>query len=180
MNKTVLISVGAIAIVGLFVLAYTLAGSKTSPVSTTQNVPAGEQSQNLPPGSTNLNTTGSVVEPIVAGTTVQAADFLSDPAVVKDANNPGYYSVGYQAVDNPPYAITYISDTNYFNIALLQEPIGPVRKDAEQYLMAHLGITAEKMCQLDYMVSVPEWVNSQFAGKSLGFSFCPGAVTLPK
>ena len=103
--------------------------------------------------------------------------------------NAGYYYLGYHmkegfpdptASDNPPYVISYIDSTQYFNIALLQEPIGSVREEAQQYLMQHLGISQDQMCRLNYMVSVPDRVNSQFSSKNLGFSFCPGATVLPK
>jgi len=50
----------------------------------------------------------------------------------------------------------------------------------ERDLMAKLGITEDAMCQLNYMVSVPYWVNEYYAGESLGFSFCPGATQLPQ
>ncbi len=125
----------------------------------------------------------------VGGGTIQANNFINDPTTAKDPINQGYYYLGYHvnegisdptATDNPPYIIEYISATQYFNIALLQEPIGWVREEAQQYLMAHLAITQTQLCRLNYMVSVPDRVNSQFSGKNLGFSFCPGATVLPK
>lgn len=123
------------------------------------------------------------------GGTIQTKDFMEDPATVKDPINPGYYYLGYHvyegvsdptATENPPYIITYINATQYFNIALLQEPIGSVREEMQQYLTVHLGISEDEMCGLKYMVSVPNRVNSQFSGRNLGFSFCPGATPLPK
>ena len=101
--------------------------------------------------------------------------------------NPGYYYLGYHyangtsdptASNDPPYLIEYISTTQYFNISLLHEPLGQIRQQAEQYLMAHTGLTQNQMCQIKYMVSVPSSVNQVYAGTNLGFSFCPGAVQL--
>ncbi len=123
------------------------------------------------------------------GVFVRVTNFLKDPATVQDPINAGLYYLGYHinegfpdatATANPPYIIEYISATQYFSIALLQEPIGTVRAVAEQYLIEHLGITQSQMCQLNYTLSVPNSVNSQYAGKDLGFSFCPGATVLPQ
>jgi hypothetical protein len=122
------------------------------------------------------------------GGTIQVKDFENDPVFAKDPVNSGYYYFGYHfsqgvsdstATDTPPYVIEYIGSTQYFSIALLQEPIGQSRQEMEQYLMTHLGITQNQMCQLKYMVSVPASVDPTYAGTGLGFSFCPGATQLP-
>jgi hypothetical protein len=122
------------------------------------------------------------------GTILMVRDFLR-ASTTGEYPNVGYYYLGYHtasagvvdatATDNPPYLISYISATQYFNIALLQEPLGAIRSDAEQFLMTDLGISQDEMCRINYMVSVPDRVNSLYAGKNLGFSFCPGAVKLP-
>ena len=186
MNKTFII-VGVLSAVGvLFGVAVWLTGShKPTPTS-----PSSTQNVGLPvaPAAQQI-TTVTVVTASSSGSGVQAIDFIHDPTTVKDSNNAGYYYLGYHtkqsasdqaATTSPPYLITYISATNYFNISLLQEPIGPVRAEAEQYLMSRLGISQSQMCQLDYMVSVPDRVNTQFSDRNLGFSFCPGATVLPK
>lgn len=126
--------------------------------------------------------------PINSGASVQTRDFLKDPRTVADQINPGYYYLGYHtstgpndstATADPPYIIEYIATTHYFNIGLYKEPIGEARKNAESYLTNALGISAQALCTLKYMVSVPERVNATYAGQNLGFSFCPGAVKLP-
>lgn len=195
MNKTLLISTGTIVVVGLIVLAFWLI-SPNSKTSTT-NFPTGQNVLPIanPVGNpvvTAATTSVSGIGMIVAGASgesIQTSNFINDPATAKDPINSGYYYLGYHvnegvpdatATDNPPYVIEYISATQYFNIALLQEPIGQVRKDAQQYLISHLGISQSQMCQLNYMVSVPWSVNQQFTGRNLGFSFCPGATHLPK
>ncbi len=186
MHKTFII-VGVLGVIGvLFGVAVWLTGShKSAPTS-----PSSTQNVGLPVApAVQQTTTVTVITASSSEGWVQTVDFIHDPTTVKDSNNAGYYYLGYHtkqstsdqtATTTPPYLITYISATNYFNISLLQEPIGPVREEAEQYLMARLGITQEQMCQLDYMVSVPDRVNTQFSGRNLGFSFCPGATVLPK
>lgn len=192
MNKTLLFGLGGIIFIGFFVLAFQLTNPVAPPSVGTSITPNTEQ-----PGTPSGQNVTTVLPVPVATTSatsansgaIQKIDFLSDPTTIKDPINPGYYYLGYHvnegipdptATENPPYIIMYISATNYFNIGLFQEPIGPIRAAAEQYLLTRLGISQAEMCQLDYMVSVPDRVNSQFAGKNLGFSFCPGAVLLPK
>jgi len=142
-------------------------------------------------GAQNGQTTGGTtyMVPISSGASIATKDFLRDPATVSDPVNPGYYYLGYHqstgpadatAMADPPYVIAYIATTHYFNIGLYQEPIGQVRKEAEQYLLKMLGISQEAACALKYMVSVPEDVNAIYASQNLGFSFCPGATILPK
>lgn len=110
--------------------------------------------------------------------------FLQNPDVTADVNNPGNYFIGNEPktdteVGSQPYVITYTADTKYFNITLTQEPIGKVRQSAELYLMDSLSLSKDQMCALNYGVYTPTFVNSQYAGTNLGFSFCPGAVKLP-
>lgn len=114
----------------------------------------------------------------------QPRSILDFPDTKEDPENPGYYYLRYQtfgddAVQEPPYLIAYIAETQYFNIVLRTEPIGEVRKAVEDFLLQRLELTEDEMCRLNYTVAVPAFVNSEFSGTNLGFSFCPGAVPLP-
>ncbi len=119
-------------------------------------------------------------------TATQSGDILSNPDTYTDPVNKGTYYLGYHMSDasaaatseNPPYVISYMPATHYFNIVLLQEPIGEVRKLAEQYLMSRLDLTQDEMCRLNYSVGVPNSVSQLYAGSDLRFSFCSGATTL--
>jgi len=190
-----IISTGVVIVVGLLAFVFWFAGSSSqTPSTNTQNVglPIANSVGNTTTTVTGIATSTPDTGMSVAGAgggAVHTNNFITDPTTVKDPINLGYYYLGYHvyegisdstATNNPPYIIMYISATQYFNVALLQEPIGATRTEAEQYLMAHLGISQDQMCKLNYMVSVPDHVNSQFAGKNLGFSFCPGATVLPK
>src|SRR3989344_34805 len=126
--------------------------------------------------------------PTSSGTSIYAKDFLTDPATVSDQVNTGHYYLGYHeyagvpdstATDDPPYVIEYIASTHFFIIVLLQEPLGAIRKDVEDYLMTHLGISQDEMCQLKYQLGVPARISTRYAGTDLRFSFCPGATVLP-
>lgn len=154
-------------------------GSSTLPTSS--NVPISTFGNPAQVTSTTIAGSG--------GTVISANDFLN-ASTTGEYPTAGYFYLGYHTPDtrvvdttatsSPPYLIGYIAATQYFGIELLSEPIGTTRATAEQFLMANLGISQSQMCQLSYMVTVPNSVNSQFSGKNLGFSFCPGATTLPK
>jgi hypothetical protein len=198
MNRALVLSIGVI--VGLTVLVFWFIGGRHSQTAISGTQPVGLPVANsvgnstdttVPTGVTSATSSlGSTISiSTVSGGVIQTSNFISDPATAKDPVNTGYYYLGYHvnegapdatATSTPPYIIEYIAPTEYFNIALLQEPIGSVRGEAEQYLMAHLGISESQMCQLNYMVSVPDSVNDYYASQNLGFSFCPGAVTLPQ
>ncbi len=146
--------------------------SSTPTPSTTSVFP----SSGVATSSTSITVTAS------NGTSIQTKDFLADPATAPDPVNNGYYYLGYNnfgGQTDVPYMIEYISSTKYFNIELLQEPLGSNRKSAETYLMEHLNITQQQMCNLNYTIGVPDSVNPVYSGENLGFSFCPGAVKLP-
>ncbi len=122
------------------------------------------------------------------GSTMYVKDFTKDSATKKSTSNSGYYYLGYHydeglndptASENPPYVIEYIEETQHFSVSLLQEPLKDTRKKAEQYLLSKLGVAQGQLCKLKYSVSVPARVNADYAATNLGFSFCPGAETLP-
>ena len=109
-----------------------------------------------------------------------------------DIQNPGSYilagSAGYCLADGTcphgastdEFNISYNSASSFFNIVLLKEPLGATRVATEQFLGDRLGLSEQDMCVLNYFVGTPYYVSENFSGKNLGFSFCPGATTLPK
>lgn len=111
-------------------------------------------------------------------------DFLTSPDTYQDPVNAGYYSLGnpinQTATSTTPYLIMYIESTRFFTIELVQEPIGEARTQTELYLEQRLGLSPSDLCKLNYTLSVPVSVSQEYAGKNLGFSFCPGATVLPK
>lgn len=119
-------------------------------------------------------------------------DFIHNGETAADVENAGSYllagSAGYCLADgtcphgaaSTDFAISYNAQTGVFTIALLKEPLGPVRTEAEQFLEARLGVYGEQLCELNYYLGTPASVNDTFAGKNLGFSFCRGATELPQ
>ncbi len=80
---------------------------------------------------------------------------------------------------DPEYQIIYFPADQSILVAILKEPIGEVRERATVDLVARLGISQSELCSLIAQVSVSQFVNEFYAGKSLGFPSCPGSVTLP-
>ena len=188
MNNRALWIIGGLTVLVLVVVAWFLLASTTKePVPATDiTLPsAGDTGQEN--GSSGSAKT--ILLPTGTGTSIETKDFLIDQETVADPVNAGHYYLGYHepegvtdptATENPPYVVEYLANTHFFIIVLGQEPLGSVRKDMEQYLMTHLGLTRDGMCQLKYQVGVPARVNAQYAGTDLRFSFCPGATVLPE
>lgn len=167
MNKTILILLGVVVVMVVVGSGIWFA-IQPSPENTVQEPVTF-------PTSSNTNSTG----------TNQQISFLENPEVYPDPNNPGTYYIQYRQPDESepadmPYLIQYIEETRYFNIGLIQEPLGENRRKAEVKIMQVVGITKEQMCYLNYAVYASNSVNSQYSGQNLGFSFCPDAVRLPQ
>jgi len=190
--KWYLIIGSAIVVIG-GVLALLFSGS---PKEDTATIPA----PGLPMASSTTSTggvSGLSMEPTVSfatpgGAVATVKNFIRNGETVPDVQNPGSYvlagSVGYCLADGTcpsgasttDFNISYNEQTHFFNIVLLKEPLGTVRLAAEQFLTDRLGLTGQEACNLNYFVGTPYWVNEAYDDKNLGFSFCPGATTLPK
>jgi len=155
--------------------------------------------QDLSVSFPSSGSTGTVMNDQLTDRTVESADgtpllvkdFISNGVTYKDPANDGSYylagTLGYCLEDGtcpdtgtPHFSILYLSEGETFIISLDEEPLGTSRLEAEAYLRRTLGITNEQMCSLDYTVGTTVYVNSVFGSmNTLGFSFCPNAVTLP-
>lgn len=148
------------------------------------------------PVSTTTATTGGEVDtlelPASGGGSVVVKDFINNGSTIPDTANPGRYllagDLGYcpegsnacKAAPAENFLVYYNSDEQSFTIALTDEPLGEARRAAERFMEETLGITKPQLCQLVYYVGVDSYTNEQYAGKNLGFSFCPGATKLPQ
>lgn len=114
------------------------------------------------------------------GSTVEVSNFTKDTDTKADPQNPGFYLVGQGsgAARDASFDITYIADTDFFNVSLMQAPIKDARRRAEIYLMSTLGLNEEEVCALRYSVAVPAFVDESYSGTDLRFSFCTDAVPL--
>jgi len=104
-------------------------------------------------------------------------DFIHNNSTVADSSNAGNYYLAESSTDG--YSIGYRVPAQFFTIALEKEPLGQTRAVAEDFLLLTLGITESQLCNLNYYIGTDVHTNSIYAGKNLGFSFCPGATELP-
>jgi hypothetical protein len=188
MKKTFIFSLIAVVLLGAFVLYLILQKPSTSPTST--------QTQTQNPYYSGGSSNATSVTPSPVGTTTTTASFtvtarFGPPIVVHDfrldlqtatsSTIPGHYFIS-GGLDpwetEAPYSTFYVEKDQSFTVTLLQEPLAVTRKTAEANLMAKLNISQVDMCRLRYYISVPNDLNPIYAGKNLGFSFCPGATQL--
>ena len=185
--------IAAIAVIVILVIA----GFFTWSFFTTKPSSSLSVSQNTFPNSSSTpltSTTGngsSMSITLNDGSSVQTRDFLNNGITIEDpANKATYYLAGSSgacssngtcpiAGSSTDYTIVYYPIDGSFGVGLATEPLGAVRKEAEQYLMNTLGLSEQQMCSLKYTVMTTTYVSQQFGGENLGFSFCPNAVVLP-
>ncbi len=186
-NKIVLICCVTVLITGLLLIIFL---NKDKSVNQNEdyidNFP--ETSSNVEPNEITSENTLSLK--LVNGEILVVKNFINDGNTVNDVVNPGRYilagSAGYclengycpeSVVSTDGFSIVYDETWKAFNI-LLQVPIAQNRFKAEQFLLERLGTTKESLCNIEYYVGVTSYVNPEYAGMNLGFSFCPGSVEL--
>ncbi|MBA3789496.1 hypothetical protein H0X32_03880 [Patescibacteria group bacterium] len=192
MNRKFLILAILLILIGIL-----LAGFLVYKYITPAPQPPGSQNQitfpssgtgtgNIPPGPS----TAQMPVGTQSGNTIQVKDFIHNGETISDVENTGSYllagSLGYclpnikcTAATSTNFNIGFDSKAQAFTIALLKEPIGNARHEAEQFLISRLGIPAEELCSLNYYVGTTYFVNESYDSGNLGFSFCPGATKLP-
>lgn len=190
------IFLGAIVIAILWYVVFAPKAPPPPPPLSTGTLPISGSIRPTPSTSSPSATT-TQGEPAVEITTyggniVLAKDFIHNGTTINDTANSGWYllagNLGYctadpkqcQAAPANNFSVYYDSAVQSFIITLTEEPLGQARSDAEQFLLATLGLTQSQMCSLSYLIGVTKYVSEQYAGKNIGFSFCPGATTLPK
>lgn len=151
-------------------------------------------SVNVPVNPSNPSS-GRDTEPTISisgqnGSSFVTKDFIHNGETASDVVNPGNYylagSIGYCLADGrcpagattTDFNVSYDSNHSSFSILLLEEPLGQSRLHAETFLEEKLGLTEAQLCGLNYWLGTTYWVNEIYAGKNLGFSFCPGATQL--
>jgi hypothetical protein len=176
-----------LVILGLIVLSILGAGvyillqpKQTPPEKQPVTLPTSGTSVTPTPSSFATSSSSLLVLTAVDGAKIETRNFLDDPDTWADPVNEGYYQLGFSNATDPEFIVTYIESTQYFNIALLKEPLGEVRKHAEQFFLQRLGVSTRDACRLAYTISTNSRVSTLYGGTSLGFSFCPGATKLPE
>ncbi|MDB5194936.1 MAG: hypothetical protein JWO84_120 [Parcubacteria group bacterium] len=186
MNKKILIAAGILLLVLLLIAGLVLAFAKKSAAPGTPSSPSFPQSS----GTTIPSGTPTQTITTANGNGLIVKDFIHNGETISDTQNPGSYllagQLGYclpstrcSAATSTDFNIGYNETNQAFTVALLTEPLGQARLNAEQFLEDRLGLTKDELCKLNYYVGTTYWVNERYAAGNLGFSSCPGATKLP-
>ncbi|MES2994802.1 MAG: hypothetical protein V4681_02120 [Patescibacteria group bacterium] len=189
MNKKLLILIASIVLLALAAVAFLLLRTPST------GEPEQPDGGTLFPGGGNIlpgtPVTGRMMIYGRGDTEFEVNDFMHDQVTVADVVNPGNYvlagELGYcladgtcpRGADTPTFSISFNDEDDTFNIVLLAEPLGEVRRAAETHLQSRLGLSNEVMCELNYYVGTPSFVNASYSNGNMGFSYCSGAVKLP-
>ena len=189
MNKKLWILVAAVLLLALAAIAFLLL---RTPIP---NEPQQPDGGTLFPGGGNIlpgtSVTGRMMIYGRGDTEFEVNDFIQDQITVADVVNTGHYvlagELGYcladgtcpKGADTSTFSISFNDEDDTFNIVLLAEPLGEVRREAETHLQNRLGLSNEVMCELNYYIGTPSFVNDSYSNGNMGFSYCSGAVKLP-
>ncbi len=137
----------------------------------------------LPAGSTGTST-GQVVagSAFIELQTAAGEIVINDPRERSGVVGMGDGMYALTTLENETttsFGVIFNEADGSFAIGLESEPLGETRRQAEQYLLSLLGITDQALCSLNVYVGTTVYVNTFYAGKNLGLSFCPGSVQLP-
>ena len=104
---------------------------------------------------------------------------VSDEALVKNIKATEIEAGFYEMTDDPKaYGIYYLADGGNVTVNLYGADTKSSRLAAEKYLLSTLKFTKEQLCSVVVQVVTNEYENPELAGRSLGLSFCPGALAL--
>lgn len=111
---------------------------------------------------------------------IRVNNFLrSDAAEKIDGVEYPLYELEDTSEENDLFSVNYAADYSYFNIVLYGEDLKNSREQAERFLSSLLGISEYNLCFLNYSVGVTISTNEELARyQNLGFSQCPGSITL--
>ena len=190
MKRIILVTVIIILLVALTGIIFVLTQHKQLPSNNSSSSTSTFPISGNSPQSNTSNGSGSYSVVNTMGGMITTKYFIHNGKTVVDAlNSDDYYLAGSPVYctnsscpSAPPSGDYYVvsrQSAKAFIIGLLNEPLGNSRQEAEQFLMGTLGISENQMCNLNYYVLATSDVNSVYAGKNLGFSFCPGAIPLP-
>jgi hypothetical protein len=190
--------IGLIVLVGLLIAggAWYMTGGRSGnaqPDGTSYpSYPTVDNSITIPssPGTSATQPANAITVTTQSGHAVAVKDFIHNGETVPDTVNPGHYylagSIGYCLGDGTcpsgyktdDFVVTYNESASSFNIILTAEPLSKARDEVGVFMLDRLGVTEAQLCTLRYWVGTTAEVNGIYAGKNLGFAFCPGAQQL--
>jgi hypothetical protein len=112
-------------------------------------------------------------------TNVNINSILSNPKTT-DLGSGAYIIAGGDGTTiDTKYQIGYYAPDQSYTISLLTLPLKATRIEAEQNFLQTTKLSKEEACKERVMVATPFEISTEYSGKDLGMSFCPGSVTLP-
>lgn len=179
--KKILLTIGMVLVI-VFLVAGIVATLKKPSDS---NEPIQQPGTQFPAGGTTDISGDTFMVKTQSGSVVEVKNFLVSDTTIPDMENEGYFYLGnlfpVEETDNqPPYVITYIEDTQFFNVTLLSTPLYASQQQAELYLKSVLGISDSDMCNLQYTLSVPAYIDEAASGIDYRFSFCSDSTPIPQ
>lgn len=157
---------------------------QTNTTSLTPGSSVGNNQTSVSVPSTNVTTGESqnlekIQLPTVDGTGVYVNNFLPPGATLESSDGGDIYITQDSASpEEDLYRLSFYMPSQNFSVILLKEPLREIRRFAESDLIEKLGISERDACRLFYFVSTHTEVSPFYAGKNLGFSFCPGSIQL--
>lgn len=115
---------------------------------------------------------------------IPLSDFMNAGKTFQDPANPGNYilsgDLGYclggdVCLDNSvsdAFTVWFDGRDGVLYVSILAQPMILVRDEVENYLGDTLGLDPEELCDLNYYMGVPAWVDSAYAGQHVLFSQC--------
>lgn len=169
---------GSLVVIALGAIAYAFSPPVMSPgnQAASSTNPFGSPAGSISGTNTNSSSTALTLQ-LQDGSQVSVPNFTKENQPPTANAESGYQVAGGNTSD---FQILYYPQNSGILISLFAEPLGAVRLAAENALRARFGLSDSQLCKLIVDVRTTADVNSTYAGRNLGLSFCPGSVTLPQ
>ena len=89
-----------------------------------------------------------------------------------------YHLQGLPGDPDAPVGFFFNDRNDSFSIGIEALPLNENRTAVSEAFRIMLGVSEKELCLMNIYVGVPYGLSPEMAGKNLGLSFCPGAVSL--
>jgi hypothetical protein len=122
--------------------------------------------------------------PIPTGDTLLVESQQGESISVRNFYNDSATAITEEGIpflhDQPStYTLLYVPLDKSFTVSINTDSNIPlIRAEMESDLLAFLGISSQKACELKIHVGIPAHVSTKYIAKNLGLSFCPTGTPL--
>lgn len=178
MKKWYILSIAALIL--LSVAGFFIIGLFSDKEESQQPTPDPFGQSGLLSGQTSAEGQENIMLMSATGQTYTVPNFTENHPSYEQPTGTFYYITASpdSVEEDERFSIVYGTDSS-ISIGLLAEPVGEVRKVAEQKLRTLIPLSTTELCTLNISVTTPISVNETYAATELGLSFCPGSVQLP-